>query len=114
VDLSAAHNQSFAASNLFTVSDSFGDAITKYQFWDSTSDPASGHWVVNNVAQGKNVAIDVAAAQLSQTTFQSGSVSSDLWMRANDGTEWSAWKEFHILVWGFQVVDCYIDRPNPI
>ena len=21
-----------------------GDTITKYQFWDSTTDPASGHW----------------------------------------------------------------------
>jgi hypothetical protein len=28
-------------------------------------------------------------------TFQSGAVSDDLWVLAFDGTEWSAWKEFH-------------------
>jgi hypothetical protein len=31
-----------------------------------------------------------------QTTFQSGSGSDDLWVRANDGIDWSAWKEFHV------------------
>ena len=42
------------------------------------------------------MAIDVTAAQLAQTTFQSGSGTDDLWVRANDGTDWGAWKEFHV------------------
>ena len=85
-----------AASSLFTASDPDGDTITKYQFWDSTTDPASGHWVVNGTVQGTNQAIDVTAAQLAQTAFQSGSGSDDLWVRASDGFNWSAWEEFHV------------------
>jgi beta-glucanase (GH16 family) len=95
-DVAATHGQGLAASALFSVSDADGDTITKYQFWDSTTDPASGHWVVNGVAQGTNQAIEVTAAQLAQTTFQSGSGSDDLWVRAFDGFDWSGWKEFHV------------------
>ena len=95
-DFIATHNQSIAASSLFSVTDAENDIITKYQFWDSTTDEASGHWVVGGVAQGTNVNIDVTAAQLASTRFQSGSGSDDLWVRANDGFLWSAWKEFHV------------------
>ena len=52
--------------------------------------------MVGGVAQGANGAIDVTAAQLAGTTFQSGSGSDDLWVRANDGIAWGAWKEFHV------------------
>src|SRR5262249_42270293 len=92
-DFTASHNQNIAASALFSVADSDGDTITKYQFWDSSTDPASGHWGVNGGVQGTNQAIDVTAAQLSQTTFQSGSGYVDLWVRAFDSFDWSAWKE---------------------
>src|SRR5256885_1579504 len=95
-NFTATHNQNIAASNLFSVTDANGDSITQYQLWDSTGDPASGHWIVNGVVQGSNVAIDVTAAQLASTTFQSGSGSDDLWVRANDGIAWGAWKEFHV------------------
>jgi hypothetical protein len=95
-DFTATHNQNIATSSLFSVSDADGDAITQYQLWDSTSDPTSGHWVVDGAARGANVAIDVTAAQLASTTFQSGSGSDDLWVRANDGFVWGAWKEFHV------------------
>ncbi|MGY4628274.1 hypothetical protein [Bradyrhizobium sp. USDA 4486] len=95
-DFAATHNQNIAASGLFTATDVDGDTITNYQLWDSTTDPSSGHWVVGGVSQGSNVAIDVSAAQLATTTFQSGSGSDDLWVRANDGTLWGAWKEFHV------------------
>ncbi|MGY4227814.1 hypothetical protein ACVMIH_005175 [Bradyrhizobium sp. USDA 4503] len=95
-DYAASHNQSITASSLFSVSDADSDAITKYQFWDSTSDPASGHFVVGGAAQGTNQNIDVSAAQFANTTFQSGSGSDDLWLRAYDGFAWSTWKEFHV------------------
>ena len=51
-DFTASHDQNIAASSLFSVSDADNDVMTKYQFWDSTADPASGHWVVNGLAQG--------------------------------------------------------------
>ncbi|WP_373011789.1 hypothetical protein, partial [Bradyrhizobium sp.] len=95
-DVTATHGQDIAASNLFTVSDADGDTITAYQLWDSTSDPASGHWVVGGVAQAAGIAINVSPAQLTSTSFQSGSGSDDLWVRANDGFTWGAWKEFHV------------------
>jgi hypothetical protein len=88
-DFSATHNQNIAASSLFSVTDADHDPITAYQVWDPTSDVASGHWVVGGIAKGTNVAIDVSAAQLASTTFQSGSGSDDLWVRANDGFTWS-------------------------
>jgi len=95
-DTAASHGQSIDASSLFSVTDADNDSITEYQVWDSTTDPASGHWVVGGVAQGANAAIDVTAAQLASTTFQSGSGSDDLWVRANDGFVWGAWEEFHV------------------
>src|SRR2546430_7942020 len=57
---------SAAASSLFSVSDADNDTITQYALFDSTG---SGHWIVNGVAQGTNVEIDVTAAQLIQTTI---------------------------------------------
>jgi hypothetical protein len=94
----AAPNQTIAASGLFSVTDADSDSIVKYEFWDSTTSAASGHWSVGGVAQGTNQNIDVTAAQLASTTFQAGSASDDLWVRANDGTQWSQWQEFHLLV----------------
>jgi Ca2+-binding RTX toxin-like protein len=95
-DENVAKNASLAASSLFQVSDSDGDAMTQYQFWDSTADATSGHFAINGVAQGSNQLINVSAAQLAQTTFQTGTTADDLWVRAFDGTAWSDWKEFHL------------------
>ena len=77
-------------------SDADGDTITKFQFWDSTAGPSSGHWVVGGVAQGANVTIDVTASQLSAPRSRAARVRMILWVRANDGAEWGAWKEFHV------------------
>lgn len=86
-NFTAAHNENIAASSLFTVSDTDGDALTTYQFWDSTSHPARG---ANGVVQATNQNINLSAAQLGSTTFQSGSVSGDLWVRVYNGSAWSA------------------------
>src|SRR5205814_2247762 len=95
-DFTATHNQNMAAGTLFSVSDSDNDPITAYQLWDATTDAASGHWVVGGIAQDASTVIDVTAAQLASTRFQSGSGSDDLWVRASDGFLWSDWKEFHV------------------
>ena len=34
-NLTVSHGQSFAAASLFTASDSDGDTITQYDFWDT-------------------------------------------------------------------------------
>src|SRR5262249_26498228 len=95
-DYQAAHNAAIPASTLFSVADADNDVPTKYQFWDSTADASSGHFVVNGVAQGANQAIDVTAAQLAQTSFQSGSGADVLSVRAFDGIDWSPWANFTV------------------
>ena len=56
------HDQSFAASSLFTASDP--DAIATFGLWNTGN--GGGHFVLNGVAQGTNQEIDVTAAQLSR------------------------------------------------
>ncbi|HET7086181.1 MAG TPA: hypothetical protein VFI23_15500 [Rhizomicrobium sp.] len=97
------HGQSVAASSLFTVSDPDGDSMTRYQLWDSTNDPNSGHFVVNGVAQPAWTVIDITAAQLAQTSFVAGTVGDGIQIRASDGAAWSAadtvrWAPFTVTV----------------
>ena len=88
-NMTATRGQSFAASSLFTAKDADGEAITKYAFWDTGT--GGGHFLLNGAAQGTNQEIDVTAAQLSQLSYQSGSGADTLWVRANDGLQWSPW-----------------------
>ena len=93
-NLSATHGQDFAASSLFRASDADGDAITTYAFWNSGT--GGGHFLRGGVALHANQEIDVAAAELSGVGYQSGSGGSGadtLWVRAYDGTQWSAWSD---------------------
>jgi len=46
------------------------------------------------VAQSAGVAITVTAAQLAQTSYQSGSGADQLYVQASDGTLWSGWQGF--------------------
>jgi autotransporter passenger strand-loop-strand repeat protein len=84
-----ATGRSAAASSLFSAKDPDGDSISTYALWDSTG---SGHFTVNGVTQRPNAEIDVTAAQLAQTTYVAGAVQDQLWFRANDGSQWSAWQ----------------------
>jgi hypothetical protein len=93
----ASPNQSLAVSSLFSVNDADNDAIASYQFWDQTTDATSGHFAVNGTSQDAQTIIDVTAAQLSQTTFHSGSGTDDLYVRAYDGFTWSDWVEFNVI-----------------
>jgi hypothetical protein len=95
-DVTATYNQTFAASSLFSVTDTDNNTMTKYQFWDDTAGAGTGHFVIGGVAQAERQFIDVSAAQLSQTTFQSASGSDDLYVRVFDGLAWSGWAELHV------------------
>jgi hypothetical protein len=90
-NISAAHNQSFAASSLFIASDPFNDAITQYDFWNMGT--GGGHFVLNNQVLGASQENLVSASQLSQTTYQSGSGTDTLWVRVSDGSQWSPWSQ---------------------
>jgi VCBS repeat-containing protein len=93
--LSVAANDSFAAGDLVThVTDpDLGAHVAQYEFWDSTQTATSGHFEVNGAAQGSNAAIDVVAADLDHASFVAGSQpgTDQVWVRVNDGIEWSAW-----------------------
>src|SRR5258708_7242988 len=86
-----ATGQSVGASNLFTASDPDGGTLTKYEFYDATG---SGHFTVGATAQLAATIIDVTAAQLSTTSYLAGAATDQLYVRANDGTAWSAWQPF--------------------
>jgi hypothetical protein len=88
--------QTFAASSLFSVSDSNGDSIATYALKDATG--GSGYFVVNGVIQASNTEIDLTAAQLRQTTFVAGSGTDQLSVRASDGFLWSSWQSFAVNV----------------
>src|SRR5207237_7188506 len=88
-NITASPGQVFAASSLFTASDADGQAITQYDFWDFGG--GGGHFLVNGVTQPTSTDVYVTAAQLAQTTYQSGNGTDTLWVRANDGSQWSAW-----------------------
>jgi len=99
----AMHGRSLALSSLFSLTDADGDSMTRYQLWDSSRDPNSGHFVVGSVDQSAGTVIDITAAQLSQTSFLTGMVSDNLQIRAFDGTDWSAgdnasWSPFTVAV----------------
>ena len=66
---------SVAASSLFTATDPDGDDIITYALKDMTG---NGYFVVNGVVQATNVEIDLTAAQLAQTIYQSGSGTDQL------------------------------------
>jgi hypothetical protein len=83
--------QTFAASTLFTASDPFSDAISQYDFWDTGS--GGGHFALNNQALGASQDNYVTAAQLAQTTYVADSGTDTLWVRVQEGGQWSPWSQ---------------------
>ena len=95
-DFSAAKGQVIDASTLFSASDADGDNLL-YFFYDNTAGAGSGHFTVNGVAQAAGTTFAVTAAQLAQTTFTAGTVTSDdLFVNVYDGSTFSGPKEFHV------------------
>jgi len=85
-----------AASSLFSVTDADSDAIARYEFWDDVN--GGGYWRVNGVQQAAAQAIAVSAADLANTDYVGGANGGTerVWVRANDGLEWSAWKSWNV------------------
>ena len=84
---------SVAIASLVSATDADGDSVKGYQISDATND--GGYFVVGGVAQaGKQ--IYVTAAQLATTTFVSGSVTSQLYVQATDGSAWSPSQGFTV------------------
>jgi hypothetical protein len=100
-DKQATHGQTFAASTLFTYNDPFGDPATQYDFWDAGT--GGGSFGISGINKHKLVAGQdnyVAASQLSQLSYIADSGTDTIWVRANDGAEWSSWSKFTVTVPG--------------
>ena len=91
----AAHS-TVSADSLFVASDPDGDAITRYEFWDSTA--GSGHFEKSGSVQISGAAITVLADELDDATFVTGEAggTDQLWVRAFDGHGWGNWMEFWV------------------
>jgi hypothetical protein len=90
-NIKTAAGQTFAASMLFSATDSFGDPIEQYDFWDTGS--GGGRFMLNGQPLGTNQDNYISAGQLSQTTYVSGSGTDTLWVRVSEGGQWSPWSQ---------------------
>jgi hypothetical protein len=104
-----ATNETFAAANLFTSIDSDMDPNTQYDFWDNGA--GGGHWLINGVAGNTGADNFVNAANLSQVTYQAGSGTDTLWVRANDGLQWGAWSTAFTATGGAQTQQNFVTIP---
>ncbi|WP_185961350.1 M10 family metallopeptidase C-terminal domain-containing protein [Telmatospirillum sp. J64-1] len=87
---------SLPLADRFSVKDADGDAITHYTFWDAT--PGNGRIVINGAAQAEKANILVDADSLADVYFTAGvpGTANSLWVRAWDGSDWSAWSKFSV------------------
>src|SRR5262249_13410291 len=83
-NVSASAGQTIQASTLFSATDQDGDPLY-YYLYDGTTDPNSGHSVVNGTVVAATTTYTITAAQLAQTTFVTGTVSDAIFMQASDG-----------------------------
>jgi hypothetical protein len=78
-----------ALTQIGQASDADGDAIQAVELWDGT--PGSGFFSVNGVAQSSGTLIHADQANIANTTFTSGPVDDNTWVRVYDGYGWSDW-----------------------
>jgi hypothetical protein len=83
-----ATGQTVQVSSLFSASDSDGDAITSYRFWDSNG---GGRFELNGVSLAAAQWIEIGAANLANVVYRGGASqgSEQVWVQAYDGTAWS-------------------------
>lgn len=84
-----AHRRLRGVRRPFAASDPDGDAVTRNQLWDSTT-----NFEINGAVQAAGDVIEVLASELDQVTFVAGSevgASDHVSVRAFDGRQWSDW-----------------------
>ena len=96
-------NASTAVTDILTTFDADGDPITQYQFYDAGAAADSGYFSTGGVQRDPHTYINVAAADLAGVELHGGAVgpSSELmWVRGFDGTAWSEWDPFFLIING--------------
>jgi len=83
-----------------SYSDANANPARQYQFWDSGTAASSGYfWTPDDAHHAADTAITVAASDLANVWVRGGETggSETMWVRAFDGTHWSAWDQFSLL-----------------
>jgi hypothetical protein len=95
-DQTVRRNQSIQPS--FSVTDTDGDKITRYAFYDGNSSATSGYFTVNGITQAAGQTFYVDADKLNTVSFVGGSSATNdyVYTQAYDGTAWSTWKGYNI------------------
>ena len=96
-DHSVQSNEWVLLKNWLSYSDADNNAATKYQFYDAGMGASSGYFYTpDNPHNPAGSNIDVSASDLNATWIRGGQTagSETMWVRAFDGTDWSAWDAF--------------------
>jgi len=86
---------SVAPTTFFSVSDADGDAMVTYRFWDTGN--TDSYFSISGVHQVLRANIDVAAADIGNVQYYTGSANGraeTLWVQVYDGSAWSDWKSW--------------------
>ena len=96
--VNAAQLQVFAASQLFSASDTGGDPILDYQVEDNTTGPNAGFWVLDGAVLPNGQITELSAAQLSELFFVAGngSETDTLDVAASDVAGFGAFTPFSV------------------
>jgi serralysin len=99
-DHSATANQWQEVQSWVNYTDPNGDAAVRYEFWDGGAGAGSGYfWTPSNSHWDADTPISVEAADLGNVWVRGGQTagSETMWVRAFDGTDWSAWDAFFLI-----------------
>ena len=91
----AASGEAFAASQLFSASDTSGDPILDYQVEDDSTGASNGFWVLDGAVLPSGQIIEISAAQLPELSFVAGVAALDsLEVAASDSSGFGAFALF--------------------
>ncbi|WP_166418968.1 hypothetical protein [Cochlodiniinecator piscidefendens] len=92
-NLTLTSNTSVNVSDISFYSDGNNDAATQYEVWD---DEGADSFILNGTAVDAEAGYTLSAADLDNLQLHGDSSGSTqtLWIRANDGSGWSAWDSF--------------------
>jgi hypothetical protein len=96
--VNAASGEAFAASQLFSASDTSGDPILDYQVEDESTGASNGFWVLNGAVLPSGQITEISAAQLPELSFVAGvSASDSLEVAASDSSGFGAFAPFAVV-----------------
>lgn len=98
-DKSVKINEWVQIKNLLAYSDADGNPAVRYEFWDGQAKTTSGYFYTPTTPRhDAGVAFSVEAADIANVWVRGGTAagSETMYVRAFDGTAWSAWDSFKL------------------